>query len=175
MAGSIALARARSEAPSLDEVFRAQGGFVLRTVRRLGAASSDAEDLAQQVFLVLHRRPELLAGNAPVRSVLFGIVRRVVADYRKRARRVTFAPLHDVPSAPDQESALDRKDAREMLERALEALDQKKREVFVLYELEELEMPEVAAILGVPAQTAYTRLHAARAIVRRILLRKERR
>jgi RNA polymerase sigma-70 factor (ECF subfamily) len=51
------------------------------------------------------------------------------------------------------------------LARVLDGLDSAKREVFVLYELEELAMPEVAGLVGCPLQTAYSRLHAARRIV----------
>lgn len=175
MAASTALARAPVDPPSLSDVFRAEGGFVLRTIRRLGASPSDSEDLTQQVFLVLHRRPDLLESTAPIRSVLFGILRRVVADHRKARNRAAWSELGEIPSAPEQERALDRADARAVLERALDALDEKKREVFVLYELEELAMPEVAAMLGLPLQTAYTRLHAARDVVRRVLSREGRR
>jgi len=64
-------------------------------------------------------------------------------------------------------------EARRQLDAALARLDDDKREVLVLYELEELSMPEVARVLGVPVQTAYTRLHAAREIMRKALSRQQ--
>lgn len=154
---------------TLDEVFRTEGAFVFRTVRRLGASASDAEDLAQQVFMVLHRRPELLASASSPRSLLFGIVRRVVSDHRRRAR-----PAHTVQPGvlsvdASQESVVARHEARAMLERALDGLGPEQREVFVLYELEAMPMREVAALVEVPLQTAYSRLHAARDAVRSVL------
>lgn len=162
-----------AEARSLARVFREEGAFVLRTIRRLGATPSDAEDLTQQVFVVLHRRPELLERDAPVRAVLFGIVRRVLADHRKRQRRARRSEEIEVAVPPAQERAVRRSEARRRLDDALSRLDDDKREVLVLYELEELSMPEVAKLLEIPVQTAYTRLHAAREIVRKALARQE--
>ena len=163
------LRQVKQNPATVESLFIEHGAFVLRTVRRLGASSTDAEDLTQQVFMVLHRRPELLAGGGAPRSLLFGISRRVVADYRKRTRRQSSKPPPDVPMPPDQESSVARSQLREALDRALSQLDPDKREVFVLYELEELSMPEVARLLGIPVQTAYTRLRAARKIVQRAL------
>ncbi|MFN7700613.1 MAG: RNA polymerase sigma factor, partial [Deltaproteobacteria bacterium] len=74
--------------PSLETVFREHGAFVVRMVRRMGAPIEDVEDTAQEVFMVLQSRPDLLAGGACPRSVLFGVTRRVVSS-RRRARRAT--------------------------------------------------------------------------------------
>ena len=54
------------------------------------------------------------------------------------------------------------REARKWLDLALDTLDEKKRAVFVLYEIEQLSMNEVAQVLECPLQTAYSRLHAAR-------------
>ncbi|MFN7701493.1 MAG: RNA polymerase sigma factor, partial [Deltaproteobacteria bacterium] len=74
---------------------------------------------------------------------------------------------------PEQEQELARRRARALLDLALDALDPPRREVFVLYELEGLGMREVAELLGLPLQTAYSRLHSARVTVRQALLGKE--
>lgn len=158
---------------TLDEVFRTEGAFVLRTVRRLGASSGDAEDLAQQVFLVLHRRPELLASAASPRALLFGIVRRVLSDHRRRARPTQTVEAGVLSVDAAQERSVSRREARAMLERALDTLGAEQREVFVLYELEAMPMREVAALVEVPLQTAYSRLHAARDAVRSALAGEE--
>ncbi|HJL15623.1 MAG TPA: sigma-70 family RNA polymerase sigma factor [Sandaracinaceae bacterium LLY-WYZ-13_1] len=158
-------------ARSLGRVFAEEGAFVLRTIRRMGASPMDAEDLTQQVFVVLHRRPDLLAGDAPVRSVLFGVLRRVLADHRKRERRAPARARVEASVEPEQERRLQRSEARRRLDEALAQLDDRRREVLVLYELEEMSMPEVARVLEIPVQTAYTRLHAARTSVRKLLRR----
>jgi len=69
---------------------------------------------------------------------------------------------------PAQEEHLQRQEARRRLLAALDQLDGDKREVFVLYEIEQRPMKEVAEALGCPVQTAYYRLHAARERVVRI-------
>jgi RNA polymerase sigma-70 factor (ECF subfamily) len=62
--------------------------------------------------------------------------------------------------------------ARAELDRILDTLSDDKRAVFVLYEIEELPMAEVAAAVGCPLQTAYSRLHAARQEVEAIMMRR---
>jgi RNA polymerase sigma-70 factor (ECF subfamily) len=51
----------------------------------------------------------------------------------------------------------------------LDQLDEEKRQVFVLYEIEELEMKDIASAMGTPLQTAYSRLRAARQMLARAL------
>lgn len=153
------------------DVFRAEAGFVLRLVRSLGVPPGDAEDVAQEVFLVVHRQLQTLNDPQRLRSWLFGIVRRVVANYRRRAHRrheqLTDAiELLGAPSEQPHGASPD----RALLDRALEKLDARKREVFVLFELEGLPMRDVAAMIGSPLFTAYSRLYAARRIVSRAVL-----
>jgi RNA polymerase sigma-70 factor (ECF subfamily) len=172
MTGEVALVP--PTAPSIEMVFRQEAAFVVRTVRRMGAPACDVEDLAQQVFVVLQTRPELLRGGASPRSVLFGVLRRVVSDHRRKRRATAPFDGEQHPQEPEQEAELDRRRARARLDRALDELDDARREIFVLYELEDLAMPEIAEIIGVPLQTAYSRLHSARSTVRKALLAKER-
>jgi RNA polymerase sigma-70 factor (ECF subfamily) len=68
-------------------------------------------------------------------------------------------------TAAPQESQVSSREALDKLCSALDAIDPAQREVFVLYEIEELGMAEVARAMGCPLQTAYSRLHAARKIV----------
>lgn len=151
-----------------DRVFTDTRPFVWRVLGRLGVARADIADVCQEVFLIVHRRLDDYDGR-PVRAWCYGICVRVAADYRKRAHR-RHETLVEAPAEPrtlaDQERALELSRARARLEQVLAGLDQNKREVFVLYELEELPMSEVAQIVGCPLQTAYSRLHAARQAVR---------
>jgi RNA polymerase sigma-70 factor (ECF subfamily) len=161
--------------PALDfgEVFREHGAFVLRTVRRMGVPSSDVEDVAQNVFLVVHRHLATYEGRGSVKAWLFGIVRRAVADHRRAKRRRPEIPTLDPPAGsfePATEADLDRARERALLDRALDSLDDDKREVFVLYELEQMPMAEVAAAVGAPLQTAYSRLYAARERIKDMIL-----
>jgi RNA polymerase sigma-70 factor, ECF subfamily len=161
--------------PALEfgAVFRDHGAFVLRTVRRMGVPSSEVEDVAQNVFLVVHRHLGSYEGRGSVKAWLFGIVRRAVADHRRQRRRRPEVPVMDPPVGsvdPQTEVELDRARERALLDQALDALDEPKREVFVLFELEQMPMVEVAAAVGCPLQTAYSRLYAARDRVKELVL-----
>jgi RNA polymerase sigma-70 factor (ECF subfamily) len=120
----------------------------------------------QEVFVVVHRRLPSFEGRSSLRTWLYGICLRVASDFRRRARvryeRTASDPARDLSEsaslAPDERAR-----ARAQLRNLLAALDDDKREVLVLYEIEGLPMSEVAEILGCPLQTAYSRLHAARA------------
>jgi RNA polymerase sigma-70 factor (ECF subfamily) len=156
--------------PPFQEVFQRHLGFVWRVLRSLGAPPADLDDLTQEVFVVVHRRLAEFEGRSSLSSWLYAICRRVWQDQRRRAYRrheqTTASPPDGVaPFTPGDVAAHDEEVGR--LARILDRLDADKRAVFVLYEIEQLGMKEVAAALGCPLQTAYTRLHAARDFVRR--------
>lgn len=154
--------------PSFADLFNENAPFVWRALRRLGVDEADVEDVCQDVFLVAHRKLGSFAHRSAIRTWIYGICARVAADYRKRARRrreqIVEAPP-DLPIAPAQLDGLAEQEARALLDRALGKLDADKRAVFVLFELEELPMSEVAEAVGCPLQTAYARLYAARKLV----------
>ena len=158
----------RAPLPTIAEVFREHAPFVWRALRRLGVPESDVDDVTQEVFVVVHRKLADFEGRSSLRTWIYGICARTASDYRRsgRVRReiVTDAPpeaAHD----GGQHEALALRQARAQLDRILDTLDDDKRAVFVLYEIEELSMAEVAEALGCPLQTAYSRLHAARKLV----------
>jgi RNA polymerase sigma-70 factor (ECF subfamily) len=151
-----------------DSVFTESSPFVWRVLGRLGVDRADLGDVCQEVFLVVHRRLADYDGRAPVRSWLYGICVRAAADYRRRAHRhherlYRHPPEQSAAASQHREVELEQAQAR--LRQVLDTLDLPKREVFVLYELEELPMSDIARLLGCPLQTAYSRLHAARKVV----------
>jgi len=159
----------RADALTVREIFQDHARFVMRVLRRLGVPEADVDDQAQEVFVVVHRKLDQLHDPSGVRAWLSAIARGVASDHRRRAHVRREKPTEVVPDAgtsPTQERAVERKEARALLESALDELDDDKRAVFVLYELEQMPMPEVAEALGCPVQTAYSRLHAARDRVR---------
>jgi RNA polymerase sigma-70 factor (ECF subfamily) len=147
------------------DVYREHAAFVWRVLRRLGVPEADAEDVTQEVFLVVLKKLENFAHRSSLRTWLYGIAYRSASEHRRRAHVrsevPTEAPDVGAADAPQPES-LDRKRARERLDAILAQLDGDKRAVFVFYEIEELAMSEVAEIVGCPVQTAYSRLRAAR-------------
>jgi RNA polymerase sigma-70 factor (ECF subfamily) len=137
-------------------------------LRRLGVSASDVEDVCQEVFITVHRRLPTFEGRSSLLTWIYGICVKVAADHRKRlrTRRERMAEFAAEPIASSQlADPIAIREARAKLDRILDGLEDSKRAVFVLYEIEELPMGEVATALGVPIQTAYSRLHAARAEV----------
>ena len=161
---------------TVAEVFREHAPFVWRALRRLGVREADVEDVCQEVFVVVHRRLGDFEGRSSMRTWIYGICVRVASDWRKRAhvRREVVTDDVSIPEAApssgrglaaDPQRELSKREARAILDRILDELDEDKRAVFVLYEIEQLGMNEVAESLACPLQTAYSRLHAARKIV----------
>lgn len=151
---------------------REHGVSVWRTLRRMGVAEGDLDDACQEVFLVAHRRAGDFEGRANPRTWLIGIALRLAANYRRKRRSTTadvdvYAHELSGDEGGSPEDVLTRKEARVLLQGAVDALDDDKRAVFVLFEIEELPMAEVAHLVGCPLQTAYSRLHAARAAIQR--------
>lgn len=153
--------------PSFAEIYKEHAPFVWRTMRRLGVRPADVEDTCQEVFVLVHSKLDGFHGGS-VRAWLFAIAARVAADYRKRAfvrREATGDSVPEISVAEQQTKVIERTEAAALLDDILARLDDDKRAVFVLFELEQLPMQEVAAAVECPLQTAYTRLHAARAQV----------
>lgn len=151
--------------PTVGEVFADHAPYVWSLLRRLGVREADAEDVCQEVFVVVHRKlPELLPQVAP-RTWLYAIAVRVASDYRRsaRVRREQLTATPPEPSVPgEQDAVVEQRQRLAWLDAQLDALDDDKRAVFVLYEIEQVPMQQVAEIVGCPLQTAYARLHAAR-------------
>lgn len=152
-------------------VFREHAPYVLRALRYLGVPPADLDDAAQEVFLVVLRRLEEFEGRAQLRTWIHRICWRVAQAQRRKNRRTRqrFTAEDEGRHIPDPKADGDRAryDARQLLVPALDQLDETKRAVFVLYEIEGLTMPEIAQALDCPLQTAYSRLYAAREAVAR--------
>lgn len=160
------------EVPSLRAIFDEYSAFVWRTLRHLGVPERDIEDVCQEVFVVVHRKLEGFEGRSTLRTWVYGICLRTASDYRRRAHVRREQAVDEVPTTTfeaDQEHAVERSRHRKRLLELLDELDEEKRQVFVLYEIEELDMKEIADAMGTPLQTAYSRLRAARQMLARAL------
>jgi RNA polymerase sigma-70 factor (ECF subfamily) len=148
------------------EVYEGHFDFVWRTVRRLGVHERWLDDAVQDVFIVVHRRLGEFEGRSTLKSWLFGIARRVAHDHRRRAgRKERGDSLPDGlidPQAASPADDLQRARALQVLHEILETLDDDKREVFILAELEQMTVPEIAAATDANLNTVYSRLRAAR-------------
>jgi RNA polymerase sigma-70 factor (ECF subfamily) len=156
----------RVAVPSFDAIYEAHFAALWRSARALGVPESACDDVLQDVFLVVHRKLAEFEGRSSLRTWLVRILVHVVSEQRRRFRRKEgHAELpEDVRDSrtPGPLEKLARAEAVRVLGRILDALDDDQRTVFVLAELEQLPVPEIAAALGVPMNTVYSRLRLAR-------------
>lgn len=140
--------------------------FVWRNLRRLGVAPASLDDAVQDVFLVVHRRLATWEGRSTLRTWLFGIALRVARDHRRSVRR-KGEPCELPPdlesTTPGPLATLEQNDALRRLDRALLSLDEDKRAVFVMMDIEQMTAPEVVEATGLKVNTVYSRLRLARA------------
>lgn len=155
-------------APAFTDVFREYARYLWRALLGLGVRAADVDDACQEVLLVVHRRLPEFDGRS-MKSWLYAICLRVASDYRRSARvrrEVAVPDIPDAPLPPGQHAEVESREFFVRLLAALEELDEQKRGAFVLYEIEELTLREVAEALECPVQTAYSRLQSAREHVR---------
>lgn len=176
---------ARAALPPFAAIYDENFDLVWRTARRLGVPDASADDVVQDVFLVLHRKLEEYDPRAPMKRWLLGITVRVVADHRRRYRRKD-APCVPAPADSDgnvmlasndraPSADLEIEEQLRLLEALLGQLSEEKREVLVLSELEEMTAPEIAEMLGANVNTVYARLRTARQDFERLYARHQRR
>lgn len=151
----------------VTEVYEAHFRYVWRCLRSLGVREAQLDDAMQDVFVVVQRRLPEFDGGVAIGTWLYAIALRIARKYRERARREGVPDEHTADStegalSADGEAAIDRNERLELARTALATLDDDKREVFVLAQIEQMSAPEVAELLGIPMNTVYSRLRAAR-------------
>jgi RNA polymerase sigma-70 factor (ECF subfamily) len=163
---------------NLAQVYAQHFRYVWRCLRSLGVREPSLDDALQDVFVVVQRRFPEFDGRAELRTWLYAIALRVGRKYRARAAREP-QPLEDEservePIAPgDTERVAESKQRLRFARLALGSLDDDKREVFVLARIEQMSAPEIAAIIGIPLNTVYSRLRLARDAFDAAILRLE--
>lgn len=158
------------------DLYDTQLAFVWNGVKRLGVEDSAIEDVVQEIFLVVHRRLADFEGRSSIRTWLFGIAIRVVRHHRRRQRAKGATALEDIESLADANARSPHELAEkgqmvDVLHRLLDELDDDKREVLVLAELEQMTAPEIAEVTGANLNTVYWRLRAGRQEFERIVTR----
>lgn len=174
-AAAHAAAPTTDDLPTFDAVYQQHFDFVWRLARRFGAEEGAVDDVVQDVFVVVHRKLKDFEGRSSVRTWLYGIARRVVADHRKkRSRRRETAideagPVEAPAADPEGKAAQSQRLAQ--LRELLDQLPDEQREVFVLSELEQMSAPEIVELTGAKLNTVYSRLRLARRAFERALAR----
>ena len=160
---------AAAPTPDLGAVYEAHFRYVWRCLRSLGVRDAQLEDALQDVFVVVQQKLEDFDGGAQLRTWLYAIALRIARKYRERLRRAPTS-LDGTPenqpelvlSRNSGEHALLSNERLALAHAVLATLSDEQREVFVLSRVEQMSAPEIADVVGVPLNTVYSRLRAAR-------------
>jgi len=161
-----------------EALIREHGAFVWRSIRRLGVAAGDVDDVTQLVFLRARARlAEISQESAKgfLYRLALGLAKNQLRSQRRR-RETSLDGLdadgdHAGVPRPSSDEPETRFEQRALLDRLLEPLSIELRAVLVLHEGEELTAPEIAELLGIPAGTVASRLRRARQEVKAALQR----
>ena len=154
--------------PDLATVYELHFRYVWRCLRSLGVYDAQLEDALQDVFMVVQQKLGDFDGRAELRTWLYAIALRIARKYRERKRREPASLDTARDSQPELvlqstgEGAALQSERLALARAALETLSDEQREVFVLARVEQMSAPEIAEIVGVPLNTVYSRLRAAR-------------
>jgi RNA polymerase sigma-70 factor (ECF subfamily) len=159
---------------TIRTIYEEHARFVWLSLQRLGVRHADLDDLAHDVFVVAHRRLDSFDGSSRMTTWLFGICVRVAANYRRRRQNSHEVPAgvsgNDNPAtAVPVDELLVLRERRLLAETVLGQLVLEQRAVFVMYEIEALPCTEIADLIGVPIGTVYSRLHAARKKIEKLV------
>jgi RNA polymerase sigma-70 factor (ECF subfamily) len=155
-------------------IYEEHARFVWLSLQRVGVRHADLDDLAHDVFVVAHRRLDSFDGSSRMTTWLFGICMRVAANYRRRRQNSYEIPTglsgrNKPATVVPVDELLVLRERRELAETVLGQLVLGQRAVFVMYEIEAIPCAEIAELLGVPIGTVYSRLHAARKQIEKLV------
>ncbi|MGH7435715.1 MAG: RNA polymerase sigma factor [Polyangiaceae bacterium] len=157
--------------PSFAAAYRDNVAFCIRGARALGVPPAAIDDVVQEVFVVVHRRLGSFDGQAKVRTWILRILLNVVRHHRRtlsrkgkheREGRGPVDPDELRAPGPSPCEAVVLGEGVQQVQRLFDSLDDDQREILVLAEIEEVPVPEIAEILGLKLNTAYSRLRLAR-------------
>jgi RNA polymerase sigma-70 factor, ECF subfamily len=155
----------RRAALRLEAIIRRNLDLVARVMRNLGAPPPEIEDLLQQAFSITAAR---LADIAPGRERAFVVETavRLTANARRRSASSREIAMNELPDVADQrpgpDDLSDSRRALRLLDGILDEMGDDLRSVFVLHEVEEMTMAEIALTLELPPGTVASRLRRAR-------------
>jgi RNA polymerase sigma-70 factor, ECF subfamily len=158
------------------DIFESEYAYVRLSARRLGIRTHDLDDAVHDVFLVVHRKLTDFDLSRPLRPWLFGIAFRVALSKKRRFGHMreelsSHESTDYVDERPPADEEFEAEERRRMVHAALDHLDDDKRGVFIMHELDGIPMSEIASALGIPVNTAYSRLRLAKGEFRRALER----
>jgi RNA polymerase sigma factor (sigma-70 family) len=163
-----------------EELVRRHQDAVFAMALRFVGERADAEDVAQEVFLRVHRSLDGFKGDAKFSTWLYRITFNLCTDWLRRSRKTRrkAANIEEAGEVADgrvdlEEGLLDDEERRRV-RRALDGLEEKYRSVVLLLYYQKMSYDQIAEVLGMPLKTVETRLYRARKMLREALLKGER-
>jgi RNA polymerase sigma-70 factor, ECF subfamily len=158
------IARAASgDTAAFDLLYQRHGNAVYRYAWLLSRSVPDAEDITQECFLALIRKPKSFdPGRAQLRTWLISVARRQYLWRCRRSARETGSEDLDQKEAAGFDEELIRLERAEAVRQAVNALPSMQREVVYLFEFEGLSLAEVAEVLNIEVGAVKARLYRAR-------------
>ena len=144
------------------QAFDRELAYIFETLQRLGAVPREMEDLAQEIFVVLHRNWPKIDTSRPLRPYLFGVAFRIVCAHRRRRAREIPYPSPDAPDGgASPERTLQAKESVTLLMAALQRVPLPRRAVLIMHELDGVPIADIAQKLSITRFGAYARLRKA--------------
>jgi RNA polymerase sigma-70 factor, ECF subfamily len=161
---SVVSPRSSAVLPSAEELFDAHFEYIWNSLLRLGVRRVDLEDLTHEVFVRVHAHLSAYDTRRPVRPWLFGFAYRVASEHRRLARHrlEVFGTDVEPVDTGRADDDLQRRQEIAIVEAALDSLSLDRRALIVMHEVDGVPMPVIARELGIPLNTAYSRLRLAR-------------
>ena len=152
----------------ISQAYKVHAPFIARVIEKLTGAGPHVDDLLQETFIIAYKKRNQFENRSALRTWLYGIAKNLCMHHKRGlARFLNFKEkLQALPDShatrPDETLEVSRE--LKIAESVITSMSFKQREVFVLYELEEMEGQEIAELLGIPVGTVWTRLHKARQV-----------
>ncbi|HWZ91356.1 MAG TPA: sigma-70 family RNA polymerase sigma factor [Polyangiaceae bacterium] len=162
----------QARTPATDAEFKSiydsHFNLIWRALKRYGIPDSDMMDLTQKVFLTAFLKLPEFEGRSRISTWLWGIARRVASSHRQSSMVQNEVPtdIEELDLAVEDEVTAE-SPRQSAVERILAKIPEPQRVVFLLFEVEEMEGLEIAALLDIPLGTVRSRLRYAREVFRR--------
>jgi len=153
-----------------EAIARQYSGMLYRHIQRMVGNREDAQDILQDVLLLIFRKLHTFRGDASMKTWVFRIASNRAIDFIRQSRRRPTEALDEKLSVNDSPLAFTQRQAQiDALDHALEQLPTEQRQIVILKEINGLTFREIAEIVQIPENTAKTRMYTSLRKLRNIL------
>ncbi|MBK9260800.1 MAG: sigma-70 family RNA polymerase sigma factor [Polyangiaceae bacterium] len=163
--------------PAFEDLYQAYGAELRKWLYRMRLSAQDAEDAAQEVWLVVAAHPERIPTSATeaqreLRRIAWTIARTMERRVLRNADRRDRTQPDELQGGISHVEQLD--NLSELMD-AIDQLDETNRELFIAYKILEYSLPEIAAMTGLGEDAIWLRVWNACAKIRKTLARNQKR